>query len=291
MEKKLYRPILKEGDHLDKSRKNKNRVRGVSRDSDNNNPDIIEWEEVDVEEQSAQDVPTPSPEPGKRELTPEQQELAQIIGDALAIIIIYGAEKLNETVVKPWWKNSAKPWIRDRFEDIKCAVSGKKKVHPVEDKPSGDRYTDQATDITINEDAKIDELLDQEFDSIRFDMSSDEAKQHAINLIYHLLGVAYEIRVLSNTRIVNQSEDEKTRLENQAKAERLLAEKVANKINEFLSDETLKLSISEQKQLFNLLGGGVRLNGEYIPVEYNKVDKAIDSFEQKKNSDEGESKE
>lgn len=288
MGKKLYRPILKEGDHLDKSRKNNNRVRGVSRDSNNKNPDIIEWEEVDVEDQSAQNVPTPSPEPEKRELTPEQQELAQIIGDALADIIIYEAERLNEAVVKPWWKNSVKPWIRERFEDIKCAVSGKKKIHPVEDNPSGDRYTDQAT---INEDAKNDEFLDQKFDSIRFDMSSDEAKQHAINLINHMLGVAYEIRVLSNTRIVNQSEDEKTRLENQAKAERLLAEKVANNINEYLSDETLKLSIPEQKQLFNLLGGGIRLNGEYVPVELDKVDKAIDSFEQKKNSVEGESKE
>ena len=49
MSEKLYRPIIKEGDHLVRSSKNPERVRGQSRDSNNKNPDIIEWEEVEVE--------------------------------------------------------------------------------------------------------------------------------------------------------------------------------------------------------------------------------------------------
>ena len=47
MGEKLYRPILKDGDHLVKSKKNEGRVRGISQDKNNKNPDIIEWEEVD----------------------------------------------------------------------------------------------------------------------------------------------------------------------------------------------------------------------------------------------------
>lgn len=49
MEKKYYRPILKEGNHLVRSSKNPARVRGQSRDANNKNPDIVEWEEIDIE--------------------------------------------------------------------------------------------------------------------------------------------------------------------------------------------------------------------------------------------------
>ena len=49
MGEKLYRPILKDGDHLVQSTKNPDRVRGQSRDANNKNPDLIEWEPVEVE--------------------------------------------------------------------------------------------------------------------------------------------------------------------------------------------------------------------------------------------------
>lgn len=47
MSEKHYRPIIKDGDHLVQSKKNSNRVIGQTRDVENKNPDIIEWEEVE----------------------------------------------------------------------------------------------------------------------------------------------------------------------------------------------------------------------------------------------------
>ena len=45
----LYRPINDENErHLVQSRENPERVRGQTRDKDNKNPDIIEWEPVEV---------------------------------------------------------------------------------------------------------------------------------------------------------------------------------------------------------------------------------------------------
>ena len=44
---KVYKPIIKEGDHLLSSKETPGRVRGLTRDENNQNPDIIEWEEVD----------------------------------------------------------------------------------------------------------------------------------------------------------------------------------------------------------------------------------------------------
>ncbi len=121
-------------------------------------------------------------------------------------------------------------------------------------------------------------MLDEEFDNIQFDMSSEEAKQHIMKLIYHMLGTAYEIKILSNTRIIEQVEDEKTRLENQAEAEKLLAEKVSKNINELLSNDKLLLDVSTSKQIFSMLGGGIRLNGEYVPVELGKINDAINAM-------------
>ena len=47
MSEQHYRPIIKDGDHLVQSKKNSNRVIGQTRNAENKNPDIIEWEEVE----------------------------------------------------------------------------------------------------------------------------------------------------------------------------------------------------------------------------------------------------
>ena len=99
-----------------------------------------------------------------------------------------------------------------------------------------------------------------------------------MKLIYHMLGTAYEIKILSNARIVEHIEDETTQIEKKKEAERLLAEKVSNNINKLLSDDTLMLDVNTSKQLFGLLGGGIRISGEYVPVELEKVNAAIESM-------------
>ena len=44
MGEKVYKPIVKDGDHLIRSKDNPDRVRGLTRDENNHNPDIIKWE-------------------------------------------------------------------------------------------------------------------------------------------------------------------------------------------------------------------------------------------------------
>lgn len=50
MGEKVYKPIVKDGDHLIRSKDNPDRVRGLTRDENNQNPDIIEWEEYDIDD-------------------------------------------------------------------------------------------------------------------------------------------------------------------------------------------------------------------------------------------------
>ena len=274
MGEKLYRPILKDGDHLVKSKENEGRVRGISQDVNNKTTDIIEWEEVEIENQTC----NYEDESQHIELTPEQQQIAEMIGTAIAARIIYGAGKFNEHIIQPWWHNSVQPWVNRKMSDVKQIFFGKTKVSKiVEEKMSN--QTSMLVDVEIN--AQIDIMIDQAFDSIKFDMSTEEAKKHIINLIYHILGIAYEIKILSNSRIADQFEDESMRLENQVKVEKFLAEKVANNINHLLSDESLQIDVSSSKQLSSLLGGGIRINQDYIPVETEKIRLAIDGYKTK----------
>lgn len=55
MGEKVYKPIVKDGDHLIRSKDNPDRVRGLTRDENNQNPDIIEWEEYDVDDLRSDD--------------------------------------------------------------------------------------------------------------------------------------------------------------------------------------------------------------------------------------------
>ncbi len=50
MGEKVYKPIMNTGDHLVQSKDNPDRVRGLTRDMNNQNPGIPEWEELDLED-------------------------------------------------------------------------------------------------------------------------------------------------------------------------------------------------------------------------------------------------
>ena len=214
MGEKVYRPILKEGDHLVRSKDNESRVRGVSQDENNKTTDIVEWEEVAIDEPQYE-YPIEQYEQERVELTPEQQQLAQAVGEAIAAAAIYGMVQLHEHVVSPWWYSKAKPWIKGKWVDAKNFVSGKTKVQAIIEKKEKNE-----TGIQLSGDTQIDEMLDAEFESVQLNMTPDEAKEHMMKLIYHMLGTAYEIKILSNARIVEHIEDETTQIEKKKEAEK-----------------------------------------------------------------------
>ena len=90
-----------------------------------------------------------------------------------------------------------------------------------------------------------------------------------------MLGMANEIRIISNARIRKDCESEELYIERQNKAEKLLSERVAIGLDQLLSNENLQLDLNTSKELFSLTGGGVHLNGEYIPVQVTRIDEAL----------------
>ena len=268
MGEKLYRPILKDGDHLVQSTKNPDRVRGQSRDANNKNPDLIEWEPVEVEEQPDYE-PIPFEE-RQVQLTPEEERLAREIGEALAA----GTVWIIGNVVVPWWKKSAWPWVKGKFRDTVSIIKGEPKIKAAqivtEDKKQAEKKPVNASQLS-----SVSSQIDSAFEQFQFDMDENEAKEHMLKIVFHLLEIANEIRIMSNSQIKRECESEEQYLERVKASESYLTERVASNIDKLLSDDKLCIDVKTSKELFGLMGGGIRINGEYVPVELTKVHEAI----------------
>lgn len=121
MGRKLYKPILKDGYHLVNSSENSNRVRGQARDKENKNPDIVEWEAVDVV---------------------SSKEMGEALAVAIIAAVAAGAGLyyvINNKVV-PWWKSAALPWIKRRSDYVTSFFKGEKNIN---------QYREQIREIKI----------------------------------------------------------------------------------------------------------------------------------------------
>ncbi len=271
MGEKVYKPVVKDGDHLIRSKDNPDRVRGLTRDENNQNPDIIEWEEYDIDDLRIDDH-EPYPYDEQRvQLTPEQEEFAQQVGEALGTAIVAGGILLFRKVISPWWENTARPWMKEKGKTIKNTVSGKKeqeRTTTIKTKIKKETAPDKQL-------AEVSSQIDKAFEQFYFDMNEEEAKTHMMRLVYHMLGVVNEIRIISNARIRKDCQSEELCIERQKEAEKFLSERVAIGLDQLLSNENLRLDLNTSRELFSLTGGGVRLNGEYVPVQAMKIDEAL----------------
>ncbi|MCI8653546.1 MAG: hypothetical protein HFF11_07650 [Angelakisella sp.] len=246
---KCYRPVLKNGDHLVSSKKTPGRVRGVSRDKNNKNPDIIEWEEVEtstvewreeIEEQQEQKISV--------------EEAGKMLAGGFALVTL---TMLAGKIVSSWWKKYRKP----RNDTLKTSQEGII-THNV----------NQAEVIfQINATQEVDNIFYQ----CQFNMGTEELRKHIMNMIYHMLGMVNEIRIMRNAIIKDNSETEAMYFERQYIFEQELLSRVANNLNYFLSNERLMLDIDTSRQVFGLLDGGVYMNHTYIPVSLVKIDRVM----------------
>lgn len=275
MSEKVYKPIVKDGDHLIRSKNNPDRVRGLTRDENNQNQDIIEWEEYDIDDLRSNDYDLSSYKDQSVQLTQGQEEFAQQVGEALgaivATIVATGATWLFCKYISPWWSNTARPWVKEKGQDIKKAVNRKR-----EKKTNREANTVAKKQVDLDRKlAVVSSQIDTAFEKILFEMDEEEAKVHMMRLVYHMLGVVNEIRIISNARIRKDCESEELCIERQKEVEKFLSEKVATNLNQLLSNENLLLDLNTSRELFSLTGGGVRLNGEYIPVQAIKIEEAL----------------
>lgn len=129
----------------------------------------------------------------------------------------------------------------------------------------------------LKDDENISEQIDSVFKKIYLDLNEDEMREHMMRLIFHMLGTANEIRLLSNAQISKNDIPKEIQVEQEKEIEKFLASKVSDNLNEILSKESLYLDMETSKKIFDLTGGGVRRNDEYLPVEISKIEEVLKS--------------
>lgn len=262
MGEKVYRPKTKEGHHLVRSKENPDCVRGVSFDENNKNIDIPEWEEVDVD-----DLPNNSSDG-------QQEAPVQEIWCKLALATICGATAWGK-IIKPLWNNELHPWIKNKFKDKKKKVLNENQADSSEKKE--EKICTTLQEELLKDDENISEQIDSVFKKIYLDLNEDEMREHMMRLIFHMLGTANEIRLLSNAQISKNDIPKEIQVEQEKEIEKFLASKVSDNLNEILSKESLYLDMETSKKIFDLTGGGVRRNDEYLPVEISKIEEVLKS--------------
>lgn len=273
MGEKVYKPILDDGSHLLRSSDNPSRVRGLSRDENNKNPGIPEWEEIDLDELKYAEYPVPSNPVETNQLTKEQQELAYFLAAVAVEIAIRGGKWVYRKAIKPCWDKHGYPWLLQQKEKAAAWIQSKilnrksTSAHPTE--TMVDPYC-SVNDVS----SQIDNVLDQ----MIFELTEEEYNEHFMKLVYHMLGVVNEIRILSNARLREKCATDEIYLQRKQATELFLSERVATKLNQLLSDKRLLLDLDTSRELFSLTGGGVWLNNEYIPVQTGKIQTAIEAM-------------
>lgn len=262
--------------------KRKEELEGLPRIKKNKNTDIVEWEEVDLDDfiygyansQSGYSEPEYS-EPEPRELSPAEQELMNAISTLLVKVVEVGVAELHEHVIKPWWNQRGEPWVKNKIDLVREKFKKKKREDSTVRNNKTDLKQDNVEVVSVSPVEKNSIIFDEKIFS---EMSTEEVEEHLLKLIYYILGTAYEIKIISNTKIKNETQNQDEYIEKKELAEKILAAKVASSINELLSNKQLALDSPQSNQIFNLLGGGIRMEGEYVPVDLNKVYIALNSL-------------
>ena len=273
MGEKYYRPIIKDGDHLLRSKDNPGRVRGLTRDKNNQNPDIVEWEEYDPDNNMRDNCDDRMEKEKGVELTPEQQEIVQMLAEGLAIFLVEGGARIVKNYLSPWWKGTAWPWIKEKGRDISTSVTERRKKK--------DRTPKEETQTEYAQGAQLIDIstqIDESFERVYYNMTEEEVSECLMDIVNHMLCIAEDIHKISNARLRKSCETDLQYFEEKKNMESFLSEKTADGLNRLLSNERLMVDLETTKKLFELTGGGVRLNGEYAPVQAKRIEEVLKSI-------------
>jgi hypothetical protein len=272
----LYRAKRKEGTHLASSRDTDGSLRGILLDDKTNKlVGHAEFEKVDGSEyeyeyesdysydnlQNQQDV----------ELSPEMQELAQIVGVAIAEATIYAVNEYLAPPVKQWLQNTAIPTMKEKWKVLtdktkdKLSSKGKK---------TSKFNTNEIIAANETVQGMFSHGLEKAYEKYTNDMTSEEAQRELLDIFILSALLTAKINKLSNARIVKNGGAPGEYLEGQKTLERLTTPEYLSCINQILENNP-KLLGEKTADLSGILGRNLVLNGQYVPIETGKFKEAM----------------
>lgn len=191
----------------------------------------------------------------KTELTPKQQETAQILVEALAAGIMWIATEVVAPNVKYWWQNSAAPVLKDKWNGI---IGNEKTVKNIA--KSKATTTTPAVAPASSVSNVFYQELDDTYENYATNMTSEEAQRELLDIFILSAMIAAKVKRLSNANIVDE----------QDMIYRLTAPEYINGINRILQSNP-ELLEEKSASLSEILGRSLIMNGAYEPIKNNQL--------------------
>lgn len=251
----LYRAVYPEGTHLASSRNTDGAFRGTHLDDETNQiSGQAEFVEVDVDQNEREDESN-----GSAEIFAEV--VATIIGAAATGIIVWATPK-----VKSWWQDNAYPSLKYRLSSLLLKKTEKNvDVKKVESISRPEISLEGVSTETFSTEVAA-ALADT-----RAVMSSEEAQRRFIAMIIAATVVAEQFRRLQEARIEG-GEEELQKLKRALTD--ISTEPVVDLINKMLETND-GLNEDAGSVLVELLGGGGRVDGKYVPLRLEQLQTAV----------------
>ncbi len=267
----LYRVKHKEGTHLGSSQDTPGTFRGTLFDNENRLVGHAELEKVDESEYKYDYLYDAPLEQQDAELSPEMQQLAQAMGELLAAATMYVFTEYVAPPVKRWWQNEAEPILKEKWQIL--ANKTKNKLAQKSKKKSKLRTNEI---ITANETVQkmFSHELDEAYNKYINNMTSEEAQRELLDIFILSALLTAKIRKLSNAHIVKNGSKQGEYLEGQRVLERLATPEYISCINQILENNP-RLLEEKTPDLTGILGRNLILNGQYLPIETQKLKEAL----------------
>lgn len=219
------------------------------------------------------------------ELTPEQQELAQLAGEVLAAMLLTLIAAASPHV-RHWWEATAVPGLKGFFGGIAGFLKniGKKP----ENKQVERAMTLRLAEASLQIDPKdISAELDAAFEGYRENMSSEEAQKTFVEVAILASMLAERINKLSNARI---SDDGIVGgyLGWQEAVNRLSSEDLIDGVNRILEGDIQLFDRMQIASLEQVLGRKLYEDGRYIPIVASEFRERLTPGEDGDSLDDGE---
>ena len=267
----LYRLIHEEGTHLASSNDTEGASRGILFD-DNTNKLVAhaEWVKVDESEYEFDDSYDYQENQQKVELSPEDQKLAQLLGEAIAAGTMYVLTEYVAPHVNRWWQNKAVPTMKEKWK----IFTDKRKDRPfLKGKKKSNLQTNEIVAANETVQGMFSHELEGAYEKYINDMTSEEAQRELLDIFILSALLITKIRKLSNARIINGDAPGEY-LEGQKILERLTAPEYIGSINQIL-EKNPQLIEEKAAVLSGILRRNLVLDGQYVPIEIGKFKEAM----------------
>lgn len=200
------------------------------------------------------------------ELTPEQQELAQLAGEALAAMLITLIAAATPHVQR-WWGETALPSIKGFFGDIADFFKGAGRKNRSASASAEKTTTLQLAEAGLQIDPKdIQAELDTAYEGYRENMSSEEAQKTLVEIAILASMLAERIKKLSNANIPDDG-IAGGYLGWQDAVNRLSSQELIDGVNRILEGDVQLIDSVQIANLEIILGRSLFQNGQYAPID------------------------